>query len=960
MRIFPILILVAALNVVGLQDAAAQGTATAEAAGTESERETGALMASDAFIDLPSIDQPVAQTDQGARDLAIVIAVEQYHNLTNVAGAEITGLDWKSFFSGHLGIEEDRILFLTNARAIPSIIERETEQHLEKAHEDGRVWFVFIGHGAPDPTEHDPEPLLVGAGAINHTAEDFRLGAIPKSKIEELLTAGRQKQTIMVLDTCFSGQTEYGQSLTGTQAVVPDLSRLQPQLAPRDIVFSAARHDEAAHSLPGPTVDRPAFSYALLGALRGWADTTGDGVVTAEEAERYVRRTLVGMQTPSLVADDPSVRGAALVTQAIEEEPGFASTIQGLINRGQAFAQGGPCEVEGQVRNMDTQGQCCWPGQAYSSQMGSCLGSPICPDGMVLGDDAECRQAEEGEFAYAESTPSGECQTGVRCRQMGEDAFRGRGGTRDFEKAAQLFARGCELGDMRSCSGLGFRYNRGLGVERDPQRATQLYEKACEGGSLRGCANLAVSYQRGDDRPKDLRRAYELYDRACAGGEMLGCTNLGVLYRDGRGVSKDERRAVELFSKSCEEGFMFGCAFLGDHYAFTDSAGQSWSRAAELYDQACRGGEWRGCRNLARRYANGEGVDEDMTRAVELWDQACQMGSARGCNDLGYRYENGDGVEQSYRRAAELYDLACQRGDMWGCNNLGIRYANGQGVEQDWSRANELYKEACDGGNSYACNNLGRNYAEGRGVEQDRSRAVRLYRKACEEDVLRACSELGFHYASGDGVARNLTRARELQEMACEGGDMVACRLLGNIYIVGQGVPQDWPRAYELHKKACEGGDMVGCSSVGFSYTYARGTQHNVSRGIKLMKRGCEGGDGFGCFNLAQLYSRNEKISEAAKFYEKACMVESPNGEGCNGAGRRYFLGEGVEKDLDRAIELFKKACKHGSMWGCHNLGLQFNEGTGIRQDKRRARELFERACQGGIENACEALEGLD
>ncbi len=101
-------------------------------------------------------------------------------------------------------------------------------------------------------------------------------------------------------------------------------------------------------------------------------------------------------------------------------------------------------------------------------------------------------------------------------------------------------------------------------------------------------------------------------------------------------------------------------------------------------------------------------------------------------------------------------------------------------------------------------------------------------------------------------------------------------------------------------------------------------------------------------------------MSEAAKFYEKACMAEPPQEEGCNGAGMRYLHGEGVEKDRDRAIELFEKACEHGSMWGCNNLGVQYNEGTAIRQDKRRARQLFERACQGGIENACEALEGLD
>ncbi len=408
------------------------------------------------FVDLPPIDRPVAQTDQGARDVAIIIAVEQYHNLTNVAGAEITGLDWKAFFRGQMGLDEDRILLITNARAVPSVINREVPQHLEKVGEEGRVWFVFIGHGAPDPTDRSPEGLFVGAAALNHTAEDFRTGSMAQSEVEEMLAQGRQGQTIMVIDACFSGQSEYGQSLTGTQAVVPDPSRLQFGLGERDIVFSAARHDEAAHSLPGPTVDRPAFSYALLGAFRGWADTTGDGNVTPAEAENYVRRAMVGMQTPSVTVRDHSVRQVALVTGATEDEPGFATTLQSLINRGRAFAAAEPCEVEGQVRNVDTQGACCWPGQAYSSHRESCVGIPECPDGLVYDGSESCQNAEEGQQGYASSVNRDEgCTTAVQCRQMGHDAYRGRGGKRDFERAAQLYQEACERGDAEGCYLLG-------------------------------------------------------------------------------------------------------------------------------------------------------------------------------------------------------------------------------------------------------------------------------------------------------------------------------------------------------------------------------------------------------------------------------------------------------------------------------------------------------------------------
>ncbi|MDY4154533.1 tetratricopeptide repeat protein, partial [Campylobacter sp.] len=42
---------------------------------------------------------------------------------------------------------------------------------------------------------------------------------------------------------------------------------------------------------------------------------------------------------------------------------------------------------------------------------------------------------------------------------------------------------------------------------------------------------------------------------------------------------------------------------------------------------------------------------------------------------------------------------------------------------------------------------------------------------------------------------------------------------------------------------------------------------------------------------------------------------------GCSNLGSRYAIGNGVEKDLGKAVELFKKACDGGNMPGCYNLG---------------------------------------
>ena len=53
---------------------------------------------------------------------------------------------------------------------------------------------------------------------------------------------------------------------------------------------------------------------------------------------------------------------------------------------------------------------------------------------------------------------------------------------------------------------------------------------------------------------------------------------------------------------------------------------------------------------------------------------------------------------------------------------------------------------------------------------------------------------------------------------------------------------------------------------------------------------------------------------------KKAC--DSGNMLGCSNLGSRYAIGNGVEKDLDKAVQLFKKACDGGEMLACSGLDI--------------------------------------
>ena len=87
---------------------------------------------------------------------------------------------------------------------------------------------------------------------------------------------------------------------------------------------------------------------------------------------------------------------------------------------------------------------------------------------------------------------------------------------------------------------------------------------------------------------------------------------------------------------------------------------------------------------------------------------------------------------------------------------------------------------------------------------------------------------------------------------------------------------------------------------------------------------------------------------------KKAC--DSGNMLGCSNLGSRYAIGNGVEKDLGKAVELFKKACDGGDMLGCSNLGFMYAHGNGVEKNEQKAAELYKKACDGGEMNACRSL----
>ena len=243
----------------------------------------------------PDLTEPAPRVGGGAQDAALVVGIADYDEMPDIAGADANALAWYRWLKETRGVSAVKLL--RNGEASREDILAEAAAVAGRVQPGGTLWFVFIGHGAPAEGE---ESVLVGEDA-NRTARSLYARSVSRAELNEVLGRGDQAQTVMVLDACFSGTSSSG------EALVPELGNSMLSGTWRGTpatVLTAARGDQFSGPLPGAA--RPAFSYLLLGALRGWGDGDGDGQVTAGEAIRWVDGALFDLvkgrsQQPELV-----------------------------------------------------------------------------------------------------------------------------------------------------------------------------------------------------------------------------------------------------------------------------------------------------------------------------------------------------------------------------------------------------------------------------------------------------------------------------------------------------------------------------------------------------------------------------------------------------------------------------------------------------------------------------------
>jgi len=267
----------------------------------------GVWMSTAEAVDWPDLSTPAVQSTQKSRDRAIIIALEEYESLEGVRNATMNATDWQAYFTTGLGLPESQVSVLTNATASQMRIRKEFKRQGRRLHQDGRLWVIYIGHGL---TMFDGQQGAILPYYTSTEPKEMYAQAITTTDMASWIGKSDAK-SIFVFDTAFNGLDRSGRPLSSS---FPTQAGIVPSVTPRSTVISAVSPEENAGYLTENS--RPALSYVLLGALRGWSDTDDNGWMTLLEATEYADMVL-GSQTPTIQGRLRRQK----ISQAIEEGP---------------------------------------------------------------------------------------------------------------------------------------------------------------------------------------------------------------------------------------------------------------------------------------------------------------------------------------------------------------------------------------------------------------------------------------------------------------------------------------------------------------------------------------------------------------------------------------------------------------------------------------------------------------
>lgn len=407
-----------------------------------------------------------------------------------------------------------------------------------------RFLFAYSGHGMTE----DGNGYLLKNTARSLTDKDNSINLrVLKVYIDEVVRAGYH--VLVLLNSCYSGAVFGREPFGGSSKFIPE--------HPGAHAITAGGSGEITWADP-QVGSGSIFFEKIIAGLGGVADSDRDGVITAFDLARYVRREVQVFtgQKQNPLFRDISRDGSAGEFFFLSRQKQIA---QGLVPE---FKPEKATAMGINARQFYLKGKEYYDAGDYKSAYPS------------------FRQSAEGGDADGMSGFGAMYWYGLEVKQ-------------DHAEALRWFRKAAEGGSGRGMFNLGMVYKQGQVVPQDYNEAKRWFLKAAEADNAGAMNNLGNMYFESSGVAKDFVKAAHWYRKGADMGLTESMANLGQVYAlGGFGLEKDYAEAVRWFLKSAEAGSGFGMYYLGTFYELglvgrpdNDKAQYWFRKSAETGDE---------------------------------------------------------------------------------------------------------------------------------------------------------------------------------------------------------------------------------------------------------------------------------------------------------------------------------------------------------------------------------------
>lgn len=304
-------------------------------------------------------------------------------------------------------------------------------------------------------------------------------------------------------------------------------------------------------------------------------------------------------------------------------------------------------------------------------------------------------------------------------------------------------------------------------------------------------------------------------------------------------------------------------------------------------------------------------------------------------------YTEGKGTMPDEAKAVAYLEKSAYKNYDEAQYELGFRYSQGKGVPQDDDMALKLYQMAAESGISGAAYNLALWYERA----HDYVNAFKSLERAALLGNVSAMLKMAMRYDSDE--ERDSEAACMWYEEAADKGSNEACFLLGEHYESGEGVERNMKQAVEYFEKAAKNGYAAAQSKLG--YIYKTNEEFlNPERSLYWNSKAASGGDMQALCNLGLSYEFgvgvDKNANKAFELYKQSALLGYDRG--MYNLAYCYMRGSGTAEDHVAAAKYFEKAALKGHVNAMYNVAIMYLNGDGVNKDCKKATEWFYRAAQ--------------